>query len=161
MQFADATKLNGVVMTSSPSAIPSARTTMWRPAVPLEQAIPSRRPASAATRASNRSVNGPIARDVLASTSLTSSISRGPMSGRASGIGWCGSGPVVMNGSGDMQIRFFACAMWPADRRSGEGAPSAVQPTVPRVDATTAPNPTAKGPVRFVVLYPRPMEQTG
>ena len=38
--MAEATKLKGVVMTSSPSPISSARTPRWSPAVPLEQAIP-------------------------------------------------------------------------------------------------------------------------
>ena len=85
-QLADATKLKGVVMTSSPSPIPSARTHRWSPAVPLEQATPSRRPAAAATPASNRCVYGPMASTSLRRTRETSSSSREPMSGLARGM---------------------------------------------------------------------------
>ena len=40
MLLVDAMKLKGVVMTSSPSPMASARRAMWRPAVPLLQATP-------------------------------------------------------------------------------------------------------------------------
>src|SRR5688500_3116177 len=87
MQFADATKLNGVVITSSPSPMPSARIAMCKPAVPLLQAMPYRRPASAAMPSSKALANGPRASESLASTCSTSSRSRGPIEGWARGIG--------------------------------------------------------------------------
>src|SRR5215218_8833890 len=49
MQLAEATKLNGVVTTSSPASTPAARIARWRPAVPLDTAEPrsEREPARA------------------------------------------------------------------------------------------------------------------
>ena len=38
MQLAEATKLNGVVTTSSPASTPAARIARWSPAVPEETA---------------------------------------------------------------------------------------------------------------------------
>ena len=89
-----ATKLKGVVITSSPGPMPRARTARCSPAVPLLTAMPWRRPASAATRSSNSAVNGPMASVPLVSTWLTSSCSSAPMFGCASGTLVVEVGPV-------------------------------------------------------------------
>ena len=85
-QFADATKLSGVVTTSSPALQPSARTARCSAAVPLDTATASSLPTQDAKSRSKRSSIGPKDSRPERSTSCTSSSSRGPTSGRASGI---------------------------------------------------------------------------
>jgi hypothetical protein len=70
-QLADAMKLNGVVMTSSPSPIPSARTIRCRADVPLLTATPCATPATAANPASNSGKRGPKLRCELLRTPRT------------------------------------------------------------------------------------------
>src|SRR6266545_104479 len=96
MQFAEATKLNGVVMTSSPSAMPEPLIARWRPAVPLLHATPKRRPAIADASASNSSTHGPIDSTPLRRTPTTASTSSSEMLGLAKGMARLGSGLIAM-----------------------------------------------------------------
>ena len=86
-QLAEATKLNGLVITSSPGPQPSARTPRCRAAVPEETATASSTPSQAAKSRSKRSSTGPSDSRPERRTSSTSSSSRAPRSGLASGIG--------------------------------------------------------------------------
>ena len=84
-QLEEATKLSGVVRTSSPLPHPSARTARCNAAVPLETATASGTPSQAAKSASKRGSIGPSESIPERSTSRTSSSSRSPSTGRASG----------------------------------------------------------------------------
>ena len=86
-QLAEATKLNGLVTTSSPAFQPRLRTARCRAAVPLDTAAAPRAPSQAANSRSKRSSIGPRDRRPERSTPTISSSSRVPTSGRASGIG--------------------------------------------------------------------------
>ena len=81
MQFADATKLVGVVITSSPLSMPAIRTARCRPAVPLETAVACAVPVNAAKSRSKRRRNGPSPSVPERRASSTSSSSRTPTSG--------------------------------------------------------------------------------
>src|SRR5215210_1494279 len=85
-QFEEATKLSGVVTTSSPSPQPRARTPRWRAAVPLETATAKPSPSQVAKPCSNCSSFGPRESEPERTTSRSSCSSRGPRSGCASGI---------------------------------------------------------------------------
>src|SRR3954463_15028612 len=88
MEFAVATKLSGLVMTSSPSLQPIALTPRWSAAVPLETATAYPPPPIHSPKScSNCSSFGPRESEPERTTSSSSSSSRGPSSGRASGIG--------------------------------------------------------------------------
>ena len=87
MQFAEATKLNGLVITSSPGPHPRRRTPRCSAVVPEETATASSTPTAAAKSLSKRAAIGPRLRRPDPMTSAISSSSRSPTSGRASGIG--------------------------------------------------------------------------
>ena len=85
--FALATNENGDVTTSSPSPTPTARSARCRPAVPDDTARRVRRRRSARrTRARSAAAIGPSESWPERSTSRTSSSSRSPRTGLASGI---------------------------------------------------------------------------
>src|SRR5438105_1969406 len=84
--LAEATKENGLVITSSPSRTPAARSARCRPAVPLDTALASLAPTRAANARSNCMVHGPSDRRPERSTSTTARSSASPSAGRASGI---------------------------------------------------------------------------
>ena len=84
--MAEATKLNGVVMTSSPSPIPSAATHMWSPAVPLEHEIPWAASGERGDLGLEPRGVRTEGEDVAGEDVSTSSCSRGPIDGLASGI---------------------------------------------------------------------------
>jgi hypothetical protein len=86
MQLADATKLKGVVITSSPASIPAAMTHKCKAVVPLDTATAWRTPTNAATRLSNSSILGPILRCGVCNTATTASISFWLISGADIGI---------------------------------------------------------------------------
>src|SRR5918995_3761751 len=96
--LAVATKVKGLVITSSPSPQPSARTPRWSAAVPLETATASSTPSRAAKLRSNFSTFGPSETRPELSASSTSSRSRSPRSGCASGIGSLTGGRSVRAG---------------------------------------------------------------
>src|SRR5436190_447164 len=85
-QFADATNETGDVIASSPGPSPAMWQSRCRPAVPLESAAAYGAPTRSATRSSKRSIVGPRESRPERSTSSTSSSSRSPIQGRASGI---------------------------------------------------------------------------
>ena len=95
-QLAEATKLKGLVRTSSPAPHPCSRTPRCSAAVPLETATASSTPSQAANSRSKRSPIGPSESRPERSTSTTSSSSRAPSSGLASGI--CCSAPRSLEG---------------------------------------------------------------
>src|SRR5215212_537666 len=85
-QLAEATNETGEVIASSPGPSPAIWQSRWRPAVPLESAAAYGAPTRSATSSSNRSIVGPSESRPERSTSRTSSSSRSPIHGRASGI---------------------------------------------------------------------------
>src|ERR1700709_1703063 len=87
MELAEATKVKGLVMTSSPRPQPSWRTPSCSAAVPRETATASSTPRYSAKARSKRSPIGPSESRPERRTSSTSSSSRAPISGLASGIG--------------------------------------------------------------------------
>src|ERR1035437_4285107 len=84
--FAEATNENGLVITSSPSPPPAARSARCRPAVPLLTALASGARTCSAKRRSNSPTRGPSESCPERSTSSTACSSAVPMTGRASGI---------------------------------------------------------------------------
>ena len=86
MQFADATKLVGEVITSSPGPTPASSAARCRPAVPLETAVAWRVPTNDAKSLSKRRRNGPSPSVPERRASSTSSSSRAPTSGAESPI---------------------------------------------------------------------------
>src|SRR5271154_1476890 len=85
--LAEATNERGLVITSSPSLTPTARSARWRPAVPLETAHPNGAPTRAANALSNAGTRGPSESWPERSTSTTARSSASPRTGRASGTG--------------------------------------------------------------------------
>src|SRR5690349_22306162 len=86
MQFAEATKLNGEVITSSPAPTPRAIRHKCKAAVPLLTPTAKREPTDAATADSNSSSFGPQLRRPERKTAATASMSASEMSGFASEI---------------------------------------------------------------------------
>src|SRR5215218_1695688 len=86
MQLAEATKLNGEVITSSPASTPAARIARWRPAVPLDTAETCAAPTKSASAPSKRPSVGPSDSRPERITSSTSASSSGPIAGRDSGM---------------------------------------------------------------------------
>src|SRR5207247_566525 len=84
-QFAEATKDTGEVIASSPGPRPAMWQSRCKPAVPLETAAANGAPTRSATSSSKRSIVGPSESRPERSTSSTSSSSRSPIHGRASG----------------------------------------------------------------------------
>jgi len=82
----NATKLNGEVMTSSPSSTPAARTDRCSPAVPLEHADTCSTPTNPASAFSKSRRTGPSDSRPERITSSTSASSSGPSDGRESGM---------------------------------------------------------------------------
>jgi len=78
---------NGDVMTSSPALTPEARSARCSPAVPLDTAIACCAPSRRAKAVSNAGSIGPSESWPDIKAFITSSCSRSPISGRASGIG--------------------------------------------------------------------------
>src|SRR5438874_13331050 len=91
-QLADATKETGEVIASSPGPSPAMWQSRWSPAVPLETAAAYGAPTRSATRSSKRSIVGPRDKRPERSTSRTSSSSRSPIQGRASGTSFRAGG---------------------------------------------------------------------
>ncbi len=82
-----ATNDSGVVITSSPSLTPTARSARCSPAVPLETAMAWAAPIRCAKARSNSPRAGPSDSRPERSTLSTRSSSASPSTGRASGIG--------------------------------------------------------------------------
>jgi len=85
-QLVEATKLNGVVITSSPGPTPAASMAQCNPPVPDDTPTPWRRPATCAQASSNFSSLPPIVRVLVCNTSTTASISACVMSGWDKGM---------------------------------------------------------------------------
>ncbi len=95
IELAVAMKVNGVVMTSSPSLIPRAFRATSRAAVPLATAIPCLAPKYSANSLSKASTSSPWASIPLLRTSTTAFISSSPMRGLAMGMFLILSPPAV------------------------------------------------------------------
>src|SRR5690606_21104342 len=87
MQLALATKLKGVVITSSPGFTPAASSARCKPLVPELTPIPCRLPAKVVQERSKASTFGPIESVEECRTSLTASISTLVISGWERGMG--------------------------------------------------------------------------
>src|SRR5580700_9282355 len=113
MQLVEATKENGVVITSSPGLIPAATIIACSPAVPDETPTPCLRPAIFAHPFSNSSILGPMDKVEPCKTSMTASMSAGAISG-------CESGIEDMALGGMINFAFASCQWsWPHSPAKG------------------------------------------